>query len=129
MVPSWKLTGVAFFWIFITMIITSAVNVILDAMTISVAMSIGFCLAAIPLLSLDMQSVFPETGGGVFMRRIPLLELSTPEEYLQLNASSPADKTPEDEAAADVACGGGDEEEDDDDGNDQFASESTPLLV
>ena len=32
MVPSWKLTGFAFFWIFITMIITSAINVVLDAM-------------------------------------------------------------------------------------------------
>ena len=32
MVPSWKLTGVAFFWIFITMIVTSAVNVVLDVM-------------------------------------------------------------------------------------------------
>lgn len=32
MVPSWKLTGVGFFWIFVTMIVTVAFNVLLDAL-------------------------------------------------------------------------------------------------
>ena len=101
-------------------------------------MSIGFCLSVIPLLSLDMQSVFPETGGGAFMRRIPLLELSTPEEYLQLiSPPSPENESSADDVEqCDCCVGGGDgeenEEEDDDDGNGNdhhVASESTPLLV
>ena len=104
--------------------------------SISVAMSIGFCLAVIPLLSLDMQSVFPDTGGGAFMRRIPLLELSTPEEYLQLIAPPPSTSPPGNESSGDDVeqCGGGDKEheeddDDDDEKNDHVASESTPLLV
>jgi hypothetical protein len=42
-------------------------------------MSFGYVFALLPLLSLDSESVF---GQGSFLRHIPFLELSTPEEYL-----------------------------------------------
>jgi hypothetical protein len=109
-------------------------------------MSFGFCFALIPLLSLDMPAVFPVTGGAAFMRRIPLLELSTPEEYLQLIAPRPDEEEAVDpvdvEAPAVVkdngscdCCGSAGAEEDHDETGDgtaktdeKVATEATPLL-
>jgi hypothetical protein len=45
-----------------------------------VATSFGFCLAMMPLLSLDSIKVFGE--GHTLIRHIPYSELSCPEEYL-----------------------------------------------
>lgn len=106
--------------------------------SIPVAMSFGFCFALVPLLSLDMPTLFPSTGGAAFMRRIPILELSTPEEYLQLIAP-PKEEEVEDLEAADAS------DKDDDDACDccspaekegkeveksksGVATEETPLL-
>jgi hypothetical protein len=44
-------------------------------------MSFGFCLALLPLLSLDLESVFG--AGQTLLQRIPIGELSCPEEYLE----------------------------------------------
>jgi hypothetical protein len=94
-----------------------------------------------------MQSLFPATGGASFMRRIPILELSTPEEYLQLISPPTPEKDDMggDEESPCVAndenrdaegscecCGGGDDDYDDDDDDgpkDGIATETTPLLL
>jgi hypothetical protein len=47
---------------------------------IPVVMSFGFCLALLPLLSLDPALVFG--NGHSLLQRIPADELSCPEEYL-----------------------------------------------
>lgn len=49
---------------------------------IPVAMSFGFCLAMMPLLSLDSTKVFGE--GHTLIRHIPYTELSCPEEYVNI---------------------------------------------
>lgn len=61
-------------------------NLALFCRSIPVAMTWGYVFALMPLLSINLDTVF---GKGSFIRRIPFLELSTPEEYLASIAASP----------------------------------------
>merc|ERR1711935_1213095 len=61
---------------------------------IPVSTSIGFCLVLLPLLSLDLDTIF---GQGHFIRRIPESELSTPEGYLESLRPSSVPLPPEEE--------------------------------
>lgn len=91
-------------------------------------MTFGFVIALLPLLSIDPDKIFSE---GSFIRHIPFLELSTPEEYLQsvaplLNDNEDAIK---DVQTADTMEGveyGGDME--DAAAGEGIVSEATPLL-
>mmetsp|Transcript_6476 Transcript_6476/g.7274 ORF Transcript_6476/g.7274 Transcript_6476/m.7274 type:complete len:866 (+) Transcript_6476:189-2786(+) len=79
-VPSTKLLGLSLIAILWTVLVSGAVDVVLRLLGIPVSTSIGFCLVLLPLLSLDLDTIF---GQGHFIRRIPESELSTPEGYLE----------------------------------------------
>ncbi|KAG7351681.1 urea transporter [Nitzschia inconspicua] len=107
LVPSWKLTGLAFFWLILTMIATGAVFVLLDTIDIPVAMSFGFCFALLPLLSLDPETVFG--SGHTLIKRIPEEDLSCPEEYLDKIAPPPVMKEMDEEGKDDNDVEAGDD--------------------
>jgi hypothetical protein len=82
---------------------------------IPVSTSIGFCLTLLPLLSMDLESIF---GQGHFIRRIPESQLSTPEGYLD-SIRSPAPPSLEE--------GSNDDDDDGDEAVVDVADKTTPI--
>ncbi|KAG7365781.1 urea transporter [Nitzschia inconspicua] len=125
LVPSWKLTGLAFFWLILTMIATGAVFVLLDAVDVPVAMSFGYCFALLPLLSLDPETVFG--SGHTLIKRIPEADLSCPEEYLDKIAPPPVMREMDEEGKDDNDVEAGDDNNKTEEMLD-VPKETTPLL-
>mmetsp|Transcript_12607 Transcript_12607/g.31761 ORF Transcript_12607/g.31761 Transcript_12607/m.31761 type:complete len:612 (-) Transcript_12607:227-2062(-) len=78
-VPSWKLSGLAFFALVATVIVQGAVDVVLGILGIPVSTSLGFCFTLIALLAMDLVG----DREDYFIRTISEAELSTPEDYLK----------------------------------------------
>lgn len=80
-------------------------------------MTLPFCLAALPLLTMD-TGVVSTTD---FIERIPAAEISTPEEYLAAHAPPPVEEEEEDAEAPS-------KKEETTTDNEMVPTEETPLL-
>jgi hypothetical protein len=85
-----------------------------------VSTSLGFCVTLLPLLSMDLGSIFGNRE-DYFIRTVPESELSTPEEYLKRTDSSPSDH-PTDSSSSD------EDVFDEEDPEISPTNEETPLL-
>lgn len=81
-----------------------------------VSTSLGFCITLIPLLAMDLGSIFGNQE-DYFIRNVPESELSTPEEYLKSMVVSSSDH-PTDSSS-----------DEDDDVEENALNEETPLLA
>jgi len=100
LVPSWKLTGLVFFGVVATLIVQGAVDVVLGILGAPVSTSLGFCITLLPLLSMDLGSIFGNRE-DYFIQTVPESKLSTPEEYLKSIDSSPSDHPTDSSSSSD----------------------------